>query len=151
MSMLPPEFRPFYEHVASGRLCFPQCEACRRFHWYPMPLCPHCLSDRIAWVQVAGTGRLFSWTVIRHAFDESRHHDIPYIVGLVDFPDAPSVRFITNIVDVGAQVLQIDLPVEAVLPARSLTDKPPLVRFRPSIIGPGHTVDASAGRERTPQ
>lgn len=44
-----PEFAPFWRNVAERRLCFPRCEACGRFHWYPLTRCPHCFSADIEW------------------------------------------------------------------------------------------------------
>jgi uncharacterized OB-fold protein len=52
---------------------------------------------------------------------------VPYTVGLVTFPDAPGVQFITNIVEAPAEALTIGMPVEAVFDRVS----DGLVLFRP--------------------
>lgn len=107
------EFSPFFLHVAKGELAFPYCDSCNRFHWYPMKRCPHCQSAAIRWQAVKGVGRLYSWTEVRHQFGD---HPTPYIVGIVEFDDAPGLRMVTNIVGVSPAELQIDLPVRARLP-----------------------------------
>jgi uncharacterized protein len=124
-----PEFAGFVDNARRGVLAFPRCRSCGRFHWYPMPRCPHCRAPDIEWKPVSGRGRLFSFTVVRHAFDKSRRDRLPYVVGLVAFDDAPGVRFITNIETDGRE-LRIDEPVEPVFEQSSIGR--PIVLFRPA-------------------
>lgn len=123
------EFRGHFEHLSAGRLAFPICQACGKWHWYPMTLCPHCRSGRLAWRTVRGVGDIWSWTVVRHPFDPGWHDKIPYVVALVCFTDAPGIRLVANIEDISPVDLRIGLPVELVPPA----DDEPLPRpvFRP--------------------
>jgi uncharacterized OB-fold protein len=90
------EFAPFWEHAARDRLAFPQCEDCRRFHWYPLTRCPHCGSPNLAWTTVPDRGLLYSWTLVHHAFRPSDSVRLPYVVALVDVVGAPGVRLVTN-------------------------------------------------------
>jgi hypothetical protein len=99
----PHEFEGFFTQAAAGRLAFPRCRSCRRFHWYPMPLCPHCQIDDIGWEPVSGRGEIVSFTHVHHPFDRSRRDRLPYTVALISFADAPGIRFVTNIVG-GAEV-----------------------------------------------
>lgn len=124
----PPEFRGFFEHAEQKRVAFPRCKACGKFHWYPMPLCPHCRSGDIAWQPISGKGELFSFTDVRHAFDKSRCGALPYVVGMVTFADAPGVRLVTNIVECEARDLKIGQAVEPVFAVGAHGE--PLVQFR---------------------
>ena len=108
-----PDFAPHFTHLAAGRLCFPWCEDCRRFHWYPMPRCPHCQGGRLDWRQVGARGTLFSWTEIHHAFDARYNGPLPYIVALVDISDAAGVRLVTHLSSARNDELSIDMPLEA--------------------------------------
>ena len=132
---LNPEFAGFFESARRGVLSFPRCGACARFHWYPMPLCPHCRSADVRWQAVSGRGELFSFTSVKHAFEAKYADRVPYTVGLVTFPDAPGVQFITNIVDAPAEALAIGMPVDAVFDRAD----DGLVLFRPSASKPGRT------------
>jgi uncharacterized protein len=107
-----PEFAGFFEHAAARRLAFPYCEDCNRFHWYPMPRCPHCRGNNLQWRPISGRGEIFSFTRVTYPFDKSRADRLPYVVALVTFADAPGVRLITSIVDAGVAELRIGLPVE---------------------------------------
>ena len=135
MTMLAsPEFEGFFENVSRGRVCLPRCADCGRFHWYPMPLCPHCQSARIEWRQVLDPARLYTWTVVRHPFDPGDAGRVPYIVGLVVFGDAPGIRLITTIADADPTALTIDMVLEPVFERRggvASSDGKPAISFRP--------------------
>ena len=109
-----PEHAGFAEGLKAGRLSFPCCRDCGKFHWYPMPLCPHCRSAAIEWRAVGGRGRVYSFTVVRHAFEEKWRHALPYVVALVEFADAPGVRLITNLIDIDPADVRIGLAVDPV-------------------------------------
>lgn len=111
---VPPEFDGFAANAREGRIAFPKCTACGRFHWYPMPRCPHCRSAGIRWQAVTGVGEVFSFTIVRHPFDTRRADALPYVVALVTFADAPDVRLITNIVGPDALSVAIGDKVEPV-------------------------------------
>lgn len=117
-----PEFAPFWRHVAAGRLCFPKCGACGRFHWYPLPRCPHCLAVDIDWCAVEPLGTLFSWTVVRHAFTPAFAEKVPYVVGLIEFRDAPGVRLVSEIRAAPPDALRIAMPVQPVFAGRPAAD-----------------------------
>jgi len=109
-----PEFMGFVDNARQGRLAFPYCRICGKFHWYPMPRCPHCRGNEIEWRQVSGRGQLFSFTRVMHAFDKSRADALPYVVALIEFADAPGVRLVTNIVGGRHDALRIGQPVAPV-------------------------------------
>jgi uncharacterized OB-fold protein len=123
-----PEFAGFFENARAGRLAFPYCQDCGRFHWYPMPRCPHCRGSRLEWRHVSGQGKLYSFTRIVHPFDASRAAELPYVIGLVVFDDAPGVRLVTNIVGTKADQLQVG---QTVLPVfRTDKNGAAVVEFR---------------------
>jgi uncharacterized protein len=122
-----PEFSGFFENARQHRLAFPCCRSCGKFHWYPMPRCPHCRGSDVEWRKVSGRGTLFSFTRVMHAFDKSRADALPYVVALVEFADAPGVRLITNIIDSPHDELRIG---QSVAPVFRLKDGRAVVEFR---------------------
>ena len=130
-----PEHAGFAEHLRQGRLCFPCCRECGRFHWYPKPLCPHCHSAVIEWRAVAGPGAIFSFTVVHHAFDETWKGRLPYIVALVMFADAPGVRLVTNVVGVTPDALRIGDAVMPIFPDPEASEARVLFRLAKASIG----------------
>jgi uncharacterized OB-fold protein len=117
-TVLLPEHAGFRSGLENGQLCFPRCSDCGRFHWYPMTLCPHCRSSRIEWQAVAGRGHVYSFTVVRHAFDEEWRSALPYVVALIEFEDAPGVRLISNLVGIAPEAVRIGLSVVAQFEAK---------------------------------
>ena len=128
VNALSPEFSGFFENACANRLCFPRCDECEAFHWYPMPRCPHCRSKNWGWHKIVGVGVIHSFTRVEHAFDKERAHDLPYIVALITFEDAPGVRLISNIIDEEAANLRIGQSVHPVF--SSSVDGQPSVVFR---------------------
>lgn len=89
----------------------PRCEGCGAWNWYPLDECREC-GGPLTWTPVSGRGRLFSWTVVRHAFLPHFAEEVPYVTGLVSLEEAPSVRIVTRIVDADPARLRVDEPVE---------------------------------------
>lgn len=137
VSKLKSEFRGHFDQMSVGHLAFPKCDTCGKWHWYPMPLCPHCQSDRISWQRVRGVGEIWSWTVVRHPFERSYRDRLPYVVALVCFVDAPGIRLVANIESVPLDQLKIGLPVEFVPPAAGTNMPKP-------VFGPLRTLGAVA-------
>jgi hypothetical protein len=89
-----------------------------------MKRCPYCQNGDITWASIAGPGRLHSWTVIRHPFDPDFAAHLPYIVGLVEFDDAPGVRLITHMLPPEPERLCTDMPVLPVFGTDPRTPSP---------------------------
>jgi uncharacterized protein len=96
-----------------------------------MGSCPYCGGNTIEWRAIEGGGTLYSWTTVHHAFLSDRRTSLPYIVGLVEFADAPGVRLITNIVETGSGRLFERMPL---VPIIGLGPQP-TVKFRPVETG----------------
>jgi hypothetical protein len=78
---------------------------------------------------MSGRGRLFAWTVVRHAFLPQFADEVPYVPALVALDEDPAVRIVSRIVDCD--------------PARLAFDQPVQVAFRPlSFPGIDRTVTA---------
>jgi uncharacterized protein len=58
---------PFWDATAEGKLLLKRCTDCSEFHWYPRTKCPFCHSLNTNWVESAGTGVIYSYSVMRRA------------------------------------------------------------------------------------
>jgi len=101
----------FFAGAARGELVAPRCEACDAWIWYPEPTCPHC-GGTPAWQRTSGRGRLFSWAVVQRPFLPAFAEMVPFVTALVALEEAPEVRIVTYVVDVPADELVADLPLE---------------------------------------
>ncbi|MGE3621529.1 MAG: Zn-ribbon domain-containing OB-fold protein [Acidimicrobiia bacterium] len=119
-----PVLAPFWEALARGSLAFPRCTGCGRFQWYPQAMCPRCRAMDFEWTDVEGTGRVFTFTVVRQAFLPEFADRLPTTVALVEVGAAPGVRLVTNVLtadrrDAAGRVAVgdlVDIEVEEVSP-----------------------------------
>jgi uncharacterized OB-fold protein len=115
---------PYWEAARAARLLIQRCDSCRQHIFYPRSVCPHCMSDEIQWVAAAGTGTVYSYTVV-HRSPDSFKQDVPYVVALIDLDEG--VRMMSNIVG-GAGPLTIGARVEVFFDA--VTAEITLPKFR---------------------
>jgi hypothetical protein len=109
---VPDETTAFYWQAArEGRLEVQQCRRCGS-RWFPPVIgCPECQSDELVPTTVSGRGRVYTFTVVRQAFDAAFADDLPYVVALVELEEDPSVRILTNIVNTDPEAIRVGLPV----------------------------------------
>ncbi len=101
----------FWDFCTRRELRFQRCGECGRFRHPPRPGCPHCASTSVEWIQSAGRGHVFTFTVAHHAAFPALATELPYNVSAVVLDDVPGVRLVTNVLDVAPSELRIDLPV----------------------------------------
>ena len=59
----------FWQSAQAGKLVLKICESCQELHYYPRSLCPHCGGDQTQWIDSAGYGEVYSYTVMRKGVD----------------------------------------------------------------------------------
>jgi uncharacterized OB-fold protein len=116
-----PETRAFWDGAAQGKLLLKQCTACGELHYYPRALCPFCGHEATAWQAAAGTGTIYSYSVMRRA-------ETPYAIAYVTLDEG--VTMMTNLVDCDFDALRIGQRVRLVF---TPTDGgPPAPTFTPA-------------------
>ena len=58
--------QPFWDAAADGRLVAPKCTTCGTFVLPPQPFCFTCQNQAFEWVDLPGTGTIYTYTVVRH-------------------------------------------------------------------------------------
>ena len=93
-------FNQEYWRAATRRqLVLQHCRQCDHYQFYGRPFCLHCESD-IQWVEVPGTGTVYSMTTVRRQL--LPEPPVPYIVAVVELDEGP--RMLTNIEGEGVQI-----------------------------------------------
>lgn len=105
------ETEPFWSAAAAHRLVLPRCGACCTVFWYPRAVCPMCGSFDVAFVEAAGTGEVYSFTVVRSGSGPYLHHS-PYVVALVELDEG--VRLLSNVVGVPPGEVHVGMRVTVV-------------------------------------
>ena len=100
--------RRFWDGVDQGQLLLPRCSGCGRWQWYPTETGPCCSGAEFDWQELAGTGTVFTFTTVHHAFLPGIAAATPFTIGLIELDGAEDVRFV-GLVD--ADPVAIDLRV----------------------------------------
>jgi uncharacterized OB-fold protein len=58
------ESEPYWTGCREGELRFRRCAACGHAVFEPRPLCPRCHTTELPWEVSAGTGEVYSWSVV---------------------------------------------------------------------------------------
>lgn len=105
---------PYWEGTRRGELLVQRCKACDTWQWGPEWICHRCLSFDLGWRRVAGRGRIYSWERAWHPVHPALKDRGPYVVVLVELPEAGNVRMIGNLLGDPLEPVVIGTPVEAV-------------------------------------
>jgi uncharacterized OB-fold protein len=111
--------RPYWEAAARHELVVQRCRACRTWQWGPEWICHACHSFDVGFERVSGRGRIYSYERVWHAVHPALVSAVPYLVVLVELPDAGHVRMIGNLLGDARRPVAIGAPVEAVFEDRA--------------------------------
>lgn len=100
---------PFWKAAKERRLVAPQCGDCGSFRMPPTPFCPACRSTAINWVELSGEATVYSFAVV-HGFPGMP--ELILVPAVLDLPDAPGARLVSNIVDIDPADVTIDMRVQ---------------------------------------
>jgi uncharacterized OB-fold protein len=80
-----------------------RCARCGQLHLPPRAICPHCFSEELEWVELAGQGKLAAFTVIyvgpTPMNNAGYSRENPYVSGIVELAEGPKIS---------AQILGVD-------------------------------------------
>lgn len=79
----------FWSGTQQGKLRVKECADCRKHHFFPRSICPHCHSDAVDWVEASGTGTVYSFTVARRAAGPAFKDEVPYAIALIELDEGP--------------------------------------------------------------
>ena len=99
-----PTSQPFFDAAREGRLMIGLCRDTGRHFYYPRGSSPFTLSPNVALVEAAGTGTIYSFTVVRGKQ--------PYALAYVELAEGP--RILTNIVGCDVDSVRIGQAVRVV-------------------------------------
>ena len=97
------ETESFWAAANDGKLMLKRCEDCGQIHYYPRALCPYCLSPDTTWFAAAGTGQIYTYSIMRRT-------ETPYAIAYVTLDEGVTVM--SNIVDCDFDALSIGQRVE---------------------------------------
>jgi uncharacterized OB-fold protein len=108
--------QPFWDAALEGKLLGNRCDNCGTFVLPPAPFCFVCQHRTFSWVELPGTGEVYSFTIIRHPLLEALKDVVPYVSAVVniDGTQGAGARMLVNIVDCDPYSVRIGARVHAV-------------------------------------
>lgn len=92
-----PATEPFWQAARERRLVAPRCADCGTFRLPPTPFCWRCQSAGVDWTELSGRAVVYTYTVVD---GYPGLPDVTLVPAVVDLPDAPGARLVTNVVGV---------------------------------------------------
>jgi uncharacterized OB-fold protein len=106
--------KEFWEATRRHELVVQRCNSCKTFQWGPEFICHQCHSFDLGWHKVSGRGRLYSWVRSWNPVHPTLKEACPYIVAVIELPDAGNVRMVGNLLGDPMQNPPFDVAVEAI-------------------------------------
>jgi uncharacterized OB-fold protein len=102
----------FWKSVDDRAMQLPYCTACKTYYFYPRPFCPNCWSDAVEFRPAKGTGKIWTFTVVRfaHGIASPWHERLPYVLALIDLDEG--ARMMGNVVDCDVEAVRSGMPVK---------------------------------------
>ena len=94
----------FYENLRAGELTTTRCEDCGAIHYPPRVVCPECMGDDLAYVDLPERGELFAFSEVRAGAPLGMEEDVPFVIAIVDLGD---VKLSARIDDARSDDLEI--------------------------------------------
>jgi len=104
----------YWEATRRHELLVQRCNSCREWQWGPEYICYRCHSFDLGYERVSGRGRIYSWERPWHPVHPALRNGVPYLIVLVELPDAGNVRMVGNLLGDPLQDVTIGAEVEAV-------------------------------------
>jgi uncharacterized OB-fold protein len=80
----------FVDYLEEGKVMGTQCKSCGTKFFPPRNDCAQCLSSDIEWFEIAGSGKLLTFSKLMYA-PSGFEKDLPYRICVVEYPDGVKV------------------------------------------------------------
>jgi len=104
--------KPWFDAAAEGRLLIQRSTSTGNYQWYPRAHVVGTLETDVEWVEAAGTGRIYSFTIVHKTPNAEFAGATPYVLALVELDEG--VRLSTRIVETPLEDIVCDLQVTVV-------------------------------------
>ncbi|MFP6837309.1 MAG: OB-fold domain-containing protein [Pseudomonadales bacterium] len=115
---------PYWQGLRDEQLLIQRCDACRRWQWGPEWLCHRCHNFELSFESVSPQGVIYSFERVWHPVHPALKDQGPYLVVLVELPQADEVRVVGNLLGDPEQAVRIGARVDAVFEHHRDVDDP---------------------------
>lgn len=123
--------QPFWDRTLQGKLSVSKCRSCGACILPPQPRCFTCQGKDFDWVDVPGTGTIYTYTVVRHPLRPQLQEVVPYVAGIIelDGTQGAGARVQANIINCDPETVRIGDKVRVVFD--KVSDTLAMFRFEP--------------------
>jgi uncharacterized OB-fold protein len=121
-----PLHQPFWDSLRRHRAELQRCDRCGQFRFIPSERC-QCGSGEFTWTAIAGTGEVYTYTVVHRAPTPAYQALAPYVIAHVTLDEGP--RLISTVLGCDPGAVAIGMKVELVYD--DVTPDLTLYRFQP--------------------
>ncbi len=124
--------REFWSGTKLKEFRYQQCDGCNKVIFYPRRHCTGCTTGKLEWKRAAGTGTVYTYSIVRQSYHPFFRNKVPYAVAWIDLDEGP--RILTNVTGVAdpASDVKIGMKVEVEWEEHEELNIP---LFRPVIMG----------------
>ncbi|MCP5182179.1 MAG: Zn-ribbon domain-containing OB-fold protein [Pseudomonadales bacterium] len=97
--------RAFWQATKAHRLSYQQCRQCNTVVFYPRAHCTGCTNGELEWKDSAGSGTVYTYSVVRQSYHPFFRGLAPYIVAWIDLDEGP--RLVSNLIGVDTPDLSL--------------------------------------------
>jgi uncharacterized protein len=72
--------RPYWDSLRDHAVKVQRCDSCGAYRYVPKEICPKCQAAEATWTSIAGTGEIYTYTVVRRAPTKAFQADAPYAI-----------------------------------------------------------------------
>jgi uncharacterized OB-fold protein len=124
-----PITQPFWDGLRERKVRIQYCPNCSRWVFYPRSHCPDCLSRNLEWREIAGTGKVYTYTVATRPTAPAFADEVPQKIAVVELDEGPHVT--TTLVNVDQDDIKVGMRVKPYfddVDGRGIT----LLRYQPA-------------------
>lgn len=104
----------FWDATANGQLAICRCQSCGLWLQPPLERCRACAGET-AFEQVAGTGEIYTFIVVRQPSVPGYLEDLPYVVAVIELDEQKGLRLPSRLSGVAPEEVAIGMRVRAEL------------------------------------
>jgi uncharacterized protein len=90
---------PYWEGTRRHELFAQRCTGCRGWQWTAEWICHRCHGFDLDFEPVPGPAKIFSWQRPWHPVHPALAEACPYVIVLIEFPEADGIRMVGNLAD----------------------------------------------------
>ena len=105
---------PYWEGCKRHKLMIQRCKRCGTYRHSPAPVCHECHSFDHEFVESAGIGEVYTYTIIHMPLHPATKDQVPYNAVVVQLLDCGGAKIMSNLVEARNEDIRIGSRVQVV-------------------------------------